>query len=350
MSEQTNLGEWLRGTGPDAEISLCTRVRLARNVQGYRFGPTMTDEEATELDAYLSDELGRAKLPRSLSFVKLDAVDPVERLVLIERHLISRELAAADRSRSVAIDGDESVSIMINEEDHIRAQVFRSGFRVRDAFAEAEQIDETLLGQIPLAFSEEFGFLTSCPTNTGTGMRVSVMLHLPGLVWAEEIEKASNTAQKINLAVRGLYGEGSRALGDFYQVSNQVTLGEGERVILSNVEAAVARLIAWERDVRKALLHGDSRTRTLDRVYRSLGTLQTARILSSEECLGCLSAVRFGVEQGILEQPTVRQLNTILLQAQRGHLQRLASAELDPAERDICRADLVRRILDGTNE
>lgn len=344
MTDSNSVGEWLRGSGPDAEVSMCTRVRLARNVQGYRFPPKMSPEEATELNQLVSDRLS-AGAPLGLTLVQLPDLEPVDRQVLIERHLISREHANADRSRSVGVNSEESVSIMVNEEDHLRAQVFRSGFQVVEAYRDALRIDEVLIGSIPIAFSEEFGFLTSCPTNTGTGMRISVMLHLPGLVWAEDIERASNTAQKIQLAVRGLYGEGSRALGDFYQVSNQVTLGRDDDTLVQDVQVAVNRLIAWEREVRTALLDGDARARTLDRVFRSFGVLQNAHILTSEECLGCLSAVRFGVAEGLLPDLDVAQINKILIQTQPGHLQRSANTELSPAERDRRRADLVREIL-----
>ena len=344
------LGEWLQGHGRDADISLCTRVRLARNVQGYRFAPKLLDDEASTLDAYLREHVRNVGPDGPLEVVDVDSIESIERQVLIERHLISRELATAKRSRSVAFDAAESLAIMINEEDHLRIQAFRSGFEVEGALDEACRVDDTLVRDVPFAFSEEFGFLTSCPTNTGTGLRISVMLHLPGLVWAEEIEKASNTAQKIHLAVRGLYGEGSRAIGDFYQVSNQVTLGRSEEEIRTDVHDAVEKLVEWERKVRAALLEGESRARTLDRVFRAYGVLRNAHVLTSDECLGSLSAVRFGVERGLFEgqverPPTVRDLNNILLQAQPGHLQRIAQRPLEAAERDLQRAELVRGIL-----
>jgi protein arginine kinase len=339
------LGEWLKGSGPESDIAICTRVRFARNVQGYRFSTNMTMDEAKELNSYVGEQITACEECTDLKVVDLPGLGELERNVLMERHLISREHANAEKSRSVAVDQGESVSIMINEEDHIRAQVFRSGFQVPEAYQRAETIDEALLAQLPLAFSEEFGFLTSCPTNVGTGLRVSVMLHLPGLVWAEEMEKASLTAQKIHLAVRGLFGEGSRAIGDFYQVSNQVTLGRSEDHILSDVASAVERMVSWEREVRSALLRGESELRTIDRVHRALGTLKSAHILSSEECLTCLSALRFGAEQGILPDLNTQDLNTILLLSQPAHLQRIAKERLDAGARDLRRAKLVREIL-----
>jgi protein arginine kinase len=347
----SNLGEWLQGTGPQTDIAICTRVRFARNVEGYRFSPCIQDEEARELTDYLDQQLTRTDfLPADeaggpLRAIELLQIDELELKVLMERHLISREHSAASRPRSVVVNDRESIAIMVNEEDHLRMQVFRSGLQIGAAYDRAEELDEQLMRRVPLAFSEEFGFLTSCPTNTGTGLRVSVMLHLPGLVWAEEIEKATVSVQKIHHAVRGLYGEGSRALGDFYQVSNQVTLGRSEAQVLADVEAVVARLIAWEQEVRGALLQGEPRTRTLDRVYRALGTLERARILSSDETLTCLSAVRFGVQQGLLPHLRLTQLHQALLLSQPAHLQRLCRDRLGPADRDLRRASLIRAIF-----
>jgi protein arginine kinase len=345
IPDELDLGEWLRADGPDHDIALCTRVRFARNVEGYRFSPLLNRDEARNLTAFVTQQLTQLELEAPLRIVDVSGLDARQREILVERHLISRDHANTDRPRCVARDDSERTSIMVNEEDHLRVQVFRSGFRVEEAYAAGEALDDLLISRVPFAFSEEFGFLTACPTNVGTGLRLSVMLHLPGLCWAEEMEKAATTCQKIHLAVRGLYGEGSRALGDFYQVSNQVTLGRPESQLVGDVRAAVQRLIDWERGVRDALLRRDSRARTLDRVYRALGTLQNAWILSSEECLEGLSAVRFGVQQGILRGLTMRDLNRILLLSQPAHLQQLHGRKLDPAERDALRADLVRRVL-----
>jgi len=343
--ESFRLGEWLQATGSDSDIAVCTRVRLARNVKEFRFAPKLEQRESEDLNSFLARQFETLRLDEKLSVVDMSSLDELERQLLMERHLISRDHATAQRPSSVAINESESVAVMINEEDHIRAQVFQSGFQLQETFSRAERLDEAIMQNVPLAFSEEFGFLTSCPTNAGTGLRVSVMVHLPGLVWADEIEKATNTAQKIHLAVRGLYGEGSRALGDFYQVSNQVTLGRSERQILDDVATAVARLLSWEREVREALLSGEPQTRTLDRIHRSLGVLERARILTSEEALNCLSAVRFGVEQGQLEGLDLQCLNRALLLCQPAHLQRVAKQRLSPDERDRQRAELLRRVL-----
>lgn len=346
--ESFQVGEWLRGTGPQADLAICTRVRFARNLRDFRFSTCMDAEEAKELNKLVCTQLAKPDFYEPLKVIDLASLDELERRLLVERHLISREHAAQDRTRSVAVNERESVSIMVNEEDHLRTQVFASGFRVAEAYRHAERIDDALIAVLPIAFSEEFGFLTACPTNTGTGLRISVMLHLPGLVWAEEIEKATNTVQKIHLAVRGLYGEGSRALGDFYQVSNQVTLGRSEEQILQDVATAVDRLISWEREVREALLKGEPRARTLDRIHRALGTLERAHVLSSEEALNCLSAVRLGVQQQMLPQLEIPQINRALLLCQPAHLQRLSMEKLSPQERDQRRATLMRQLIGRT--
>lgn len=341
-------GAWLLGTGPDADIAICTRARLARNLQGFHFSPCQPEPEARELFDFVCNRIGQPGLPEALGVVDLDTIDELERTVLVERHLISRELAASKKARGVAVDTAESVAIMVNEEDHLRVQVFASGLSTEEVWRRTERLDDALMQRLPMAWSEEFGFLTSCPTNTGTGLRLSVMLHLPGLVWSEHIDKATNSAQKIHLAVRGLYGEGSRALGDFYQVSNQVTLGRDERQIQGDVHAAVGQFVQWEREVRQALLRGSARPRTLDRIHRALGTIERAQILTSEEALGCLSALRLGIEGKVLTGFTIADVNRALLLSQPGHLQRFTRERLQPEERDQRRAQLMREVLGCT--
>ncbi len=338
-------GTWLLGTGPESDIAICTRVRLARNLQDFPFSPRLDEAEAQELYRFVTQRLQKPGLPEALTVLDLQPVEELERTVLVERHLISRELAGSKKPSGVAVDLEESVAVMINEEDHLRVQVFAPGLQPEAAWRRAERLDDALIARLPMAWSEEFGFLTSCPTNTGTGLRLSVMLHLPGLVWSEEIDKATTVAQKIHLAVRGLYGEGSRALGDFYQVSNQVTLGRDETTIQSEVLLAVGRIVQWEREVRSALLRGSARVKTLDRVHRALGTLERAQILTSEEALGCLSAVRFGIEENLLDGFAIPAVNRALLLSQPGHLQRHSKELLKPDERDQRRAQLLREVL-----
>ena len=342
-------GEWLRGEGADTDIAVCTRVRLARNVQGFGFYPTMTADEATELIRVVHRGLLAPEFPERLRIVGLSTLDEIERNVLVERHLISREQASADRPRSVAVDDSEAVAVMINEEDHIRAQIFQSGFAVDAACQRAERLDDALMAAVPVAFSEEFGFLTACPTNVGTGLRVSVMLHLPGLVWADDIDKATAAVQKISLAVRGLYGEGSRAVGDFYQISNQITLGRSETQLVSDLEALAARILDYERRLR-AILFEEQKAALRDRISRSLGLLRTARAMPTEGALAHLSNVRLGVHLGLLRDLPIERLNALTVQVQKAHIQALSSEEpapglIDTSERDRLRASWLRQRL-----
>src|SRR5207237_5140199 len=219
------------------------------------------------------------------------ALSPLDRQLLVERQLISRELASADGPRGVALGPHETVSLMVNEEDHLRLQVMRSGFALDEAWQDIDRVDDLLEQRVSYAFSEEFGYLTACPTNVGTGMRSSVMLHLPALVWSKQIEKVFRALQKINLVVRGLYGEGSRASGDFYQISNQVTLGKSEATALGEIREVNLQIIAYERQARAALLR-ENRQGLHDRVARAYGTLQSATMMTSEETMALLSSVR----------------------------------------------------------
>ncbi|MEO0479168.1 MAG: ATP--guanido phosphotransferase [Planctomycetota bacterium] len=356
IPEDNTLGEWLRPGGPDSEVALCTRVRLARNLQGHRFSTNQNQRDAEELLEILTVEvpdLLRDRV-RGVRVLDLTGLDPYEREVLVERHLVSRELALHPRPAAAVVDSDESLSIMLNEEDHLRSQVFRSGFAIEEAFSEAESIDDLMVEAMPLAFSEEFGFLTSCPTNLGTGLRVSVLVHLPAMVWAGEIEKMMNAAQNTNLAVRGLYGEGSRGVGDFYQISNQVTLGKSEDQLREDVSEAVTGVIKWERDTRQTLLEGKTqRRKTDDRIEEAEKSLRRARALDSGTCLDAMSALRLALVSGVdlaseygLDLDLER-LNRLLLYTQPAHLQHLVGRALSPEERDELRAEVVQRTIWG---
>jgi protein arginine kinase len=338
------IGEWLKNEGPESDIVICTRARMARNVDGFSFSPTLDEVEAKELNRFLREKIEEAKLEQPLTYSDLAEMSEIERLVLVERHLISREHSAAAKPRAVAVSSGEDLCLMINEEDHLRMQVFRSGFRLDDAYQELDRIDEALSQKIRFAFSEDFGYLTACPTNAGTGLRISAMVHLPGMVMSKQIEKAHAAVQKLHLAVRGLYGEGSKATGDFYQISNQVTLGRTEEDLRQNVATAVLKVVAWERDIRQELFDR-SRILVEDRVMRALGVLERARTLSSEEAIDNLSQVRMGIHLMVIKDLPIAKLNQLLLISQPGHLQRLEGRVLEPAERDELRAKRVRETL-----
>ena len=269
--------------------------------------------------------------------MNVPTLSALDRQFLVERQLISRELAAAEGPRGVALGPQETLSLMVNEEDHIRLQVMRSGFALDEAWQDIDRVDDLLEQRVSYAFSEEFGYLTACPTNVGTGMRASVMLHLPGLVLIKQIEKVFRALQKINLAVRGLYGEGSRASGDFYQISNQVTLGKSETQILSEIREVIPQIINYERQARNTLVK-ETREALKDQVSRAFGTLRSATMMTSEETMDLLSRVRLGINLGLLDELSIPTVNELFIHTQPAHLQKLMRTALDGEERNAARA------------
>ena len=266
-------GEWLRGSGPESDIVISSRIRLARNLAAFPFTNRASSYQKAEIEALLRDRIAKLELrPQARLPQRARACPTLDRQFLVERQLISRELAAADGPRGVALAPQETVSLMVNEEDHLRLQVMRSGFALDEAWQEIDRVDDLLEQRVGYAFSEEFGYLTACPTNVGTGMRASVMLHLPALEYTKQIEKVFRALQKINLAVRGLYGEGSRASGHFYQISNQVTLGKSETSILNEIHGVIPQIIDYERQARH-----DAGCATTARACRTRFRAPTAR-------------------------------------------------------------------------
>jgi protein arginine kinase len=337
-------GEWLRATGPESDIVISSRIRLARNLAAFPFTNRSSAYQKAEIEGLLRDRIAKLELDPKLEYVTVPTLSPLDRQFLVERQLISRELAAAEGPRGVAVGPRETVSIMVNEEDHLRVQVMRSGFALDEAWQDIDRVDDLVEGKVGYAFSEEFGYLTACPTNVGTGMRASVMLHLPALVWTKQIEKVFRALQKINLAVRGLYGEGSRASGDFYQISNQVTLGKSETSILTEIREVIPQIITYERQARAALLR-ESRQALQDRVSRAFGTLCSATMMTSEETMDLLSSVRLGVNLNLLDDITIRTVNELFIHTQPAHLQKLMGSLLDGEERNAARARYLRTRL-----
>ena len=337
-------GEWLRGTGPESDIVVSSRIRLARNLSSYPFTSRASALQRSEIDQLLHDKIDKLDMDQRLEYVHLPGLPPLDRQLLVERQLISRELANAEGPRGVAVAPSETISIMINEEDHLRLQVIRSGFTLDECWQDIDRLDDALEQRIHYAFSDEFGYLTACPTNVGTGMRASVMLHLPALVLTKQIEKVFRALQKIHLAVRGLYGEGSRASGHFYQISNQVTLGKSETTILTEIREVIPQIIAYERQARSTLTR-ESRDLLHDRVRRALGTLQNAMMITSEETMDLLSNVRLGINLGLLEEITIRKVNELFIHTQSAHLQKLMGSSLDTEERNSARARYLRQEL-----
>lgn len=344
MRIEPGTGNWLHGNGPESDIVISSRIRLARNLEGHPFCARLSPDTREELERELADAIGRARLPEAFAYTRLDDTAEVERQLLLERHMISREHALADGPRGVAISASENSSIMTLEEDHLRLQVLRSGFDLPACWTDIDTVDDALEAHVTFAFDIELGYLTACPTNVGTGIRVSVMLHLPGLVLSQHIERMFRSVARINLVVRGLHGEGTRASGDFFQVSNQVTLGQSEEQIINEFMQFVPHIIDYERRVRQKLLAED-RQRIEDRISRACGTLRSARTITSEEAMEKLSMVRLGVNAGLVDDIEIGAVNAIFLQSQPAHIMKHVGRALDAEERDIARARFIQEAL-----
>ena len=346
LNTQTErLGEWLRGAGPESDVVVSTRIRLARNIAGAPFTTRATPNQKAETEARLREAIDAIDLPGGLTYVSVAQLPAIDRQFLVERQLISRELAGVlDGPRGVAFDDKEAVSLMVNEEDQLRLQSMRSGFDLDAAWDAIDHIDDLIESRIEYAFSDDFGYLTACPTNVGTGMRASVMLHLPALGLAKQIEKAFKALQKINLVVRGLYGEGSRALGDFFQISNQVTLGKSEVASLNDIRSVIQEIIKYERMARSTLMR-EARQTIHDKVARALGTLQSETMMTSEETMELLSAVRLGVHLKLIGDLSPVTVNELFIHTQPAHLQKLMGQPLDGEERNAARAKYLKAKL-----
>jgi len=342
MAEKS--GEWLKGEGPESDIVVSSRIRLARNLADYPFISKATDLDRAEIEKTLRKSVTDVSKSNTLSYLDVNELDGIDRQFLVERQLISREHAESEGARGVAIDTGERTSLMINEEDHLRIQVMHSGFDLTAAWERINEIDNRLEEQTAYAFHSRLGYLTACPTNVGTGMRVSVMLHLPALVITRQIEKVFRSLHKISLAVRGLYGEGSQAMGDFYQISNQITLGKSEEELVTQVGDVVPVLIDYERRARE-FLQKESHENLHDKVSRAYGILSTAQTISSEETMHLLSSIRMGVELGLLPELGMGQVNELFIQTQPAHLQKISGGELSTADRNVARATFLRRHL-----
>lgn len=337
-------GEWLRGSGPESDIVISSRIRLARNLADFPFVRRCTDHDRAAIETSVSQRLERCKDLSGLIFLNVAEMDPVDRQFLVERQLISRELAESAGARAVAIDAEEQYSLMINEEDHLRIQLMKSGLDLENTWAQINEIDDLIESQVNYAYHDQLGYLTACPTNVGTGMRVSVMLHLPALVITRQIDKVFRSLQKISLAVRGLYGEGSQAMGDFYQISNQITLGRDEQELIRQVGDVVPVLIDYERRAREYLVR-ESQKDLHDRVSRAYGILCTAQTISSEETMHLLSSVRMGINLGLIRDVEIPTINQLFIHTQPAHLQKIRGVELGTADRNIERALYLQRHL-----
>jgi protein arginine kinase len=335
-------GEWLKGSGPESDIVMCSRIRLARNLADFPFTNRASRSEKAEIENIVKGSIVDAGL--ELFYQDVYSLTPLDRQFLVERQLISREHQSAEGPRGVAIGPEENVSIMVNEEDHLRIQVMLSGFSLPNVWEQINRTDDQLEDRLAYAFSPQLGYLTACPTNVGTGIRVGVMLHLPALVQTKQIDKFFRALQKINLAVRGLYGEGTQASGDFYQISNQQTLGKSELELIKTLTDVVPQIIEYERKARQALIQ-ERRQHLHDQVSRAYGVLKTAHTISSEETMHLLSSVRMGINLGLIDDLEIPTVNELFIHTQPAHLQKLQGSPLEVDERNIARATYLRRRL-----
>jgi protein arginine kinase len=340
---------WLDASGPDAHIVLSTRIRLARNLEGVRFTPRADDAERDRILDRLLDAGRAAPRMHDAAVFRVDRLSRRERQLLHERHLISKELAGLEGPGGVrhgaALLTNGLLGVMINEEDHLRLQVLRSGFAPGPAYQEMAGFERELGTRVPFAFHPEFGYLTSCPTNAGTGLRASVLIHLPGLVLTKEIAKVLQGLTQVGLTFRGLYGEGSEVVGNFFQLSNQTTLGKSDDELLDHLSKIVRQVIAYEEQARD-VLRGNAPTVIADKVWRAYGLLRYARSLSFEETMNLLSGVRLGVGLNLIHDLSVYTLNKLLIFTQPAHLAQRAERALTDPDLPAIRATYVRTLLD----
>ncbi len=334
------MSNWYQTKGPNNDIAVSSRIRLARNLRGMPFPSRMTNEQRAELNLKVKRAIVESNTPfaKTLKYIDMRDVPETQKYAMVERHIISPEFANIKGESAIILSNDESISIMIGEEDHLRIQVINSGLDLSEAYDVAERIDSLLHGSLQFAFDSSLGFLTECPTNLGTGLRASVMLHLPALENSGEIEALSNSISKIGFTVRGMYGEGSKSSASLYQISNQVTLGLSEKSALENLNIITTQLMEKELESREKL----QKISVEDKCFRALATLKGARILSSEEMMTLISRVKLGQSMGILNIET--SPIKLLVEAQPFMLMQKYGI-LEPYDRDIYRANMVREAL-----
>lgn len=339
-----NTGEWLRGEGPHHQIVVSSRVRLARNVLKFSFPGWAKKTERLQILETIKPRVEELPEMSDAFSVYSQDLSALEKQVLVERHLISREHAAKGVGSAVVMNKKQTLSIMINEEDHLRLQALRSGLQVKAVFKAIDKVDTALEEKLDFAFHPKLGYLTACPTNVGTGMRASAMLHLPALVVSEQINQVIQAVNKIGLAVRGLYGEGTEALGNLFQVSNQTTLGEKEEEIIVRLHKVIEQIIEHEQNARANLLQKQA-TKLMDQVGRSYGLLRHAHSMNSKEALNLLSFMKLGIDLGFFNEACRQPIDELFMETQPAHLQKGTQQKLAADERDALRADIIRTKL-----
>ena len=344
MFGKNNEKKWYQTEGSNSDTVISTRLRFARNLNGYPFPHIMSGEQKKEVNEKVRDALigGNSSLRDSFKYIDADELTPVQLLSMVERHLISPEFARNPRGGALLLMNDESVSIMLNEEDHLRIQVMGSGLELDNLYDTADKIDTLLDETLQFAFDEELGYLTACPTNLGTGMRASVMLHLPAIEADGTLRTLAAGLVKIGATIRGSYGEGSKSSGSMYQVSNQVTLGISEKDTISNLNEITNQIIALEKKSRARLLENDEYQ---DKIWRAIGIMKNARTMDSAEFADLYSMLRMGVAEGIVSGITTDKLSDIYACVQPAGLMEKFGDNMTPQQRDKKRADILRKEL-----
>lgn len=333
--------DWMTGHNAGTSVVLTSRVRLARNIAGAPYPGWARKTQRQEVMALIHDQVAGLPQMKNGFAHELSDLDSLQKQVLVERHLISREQAARNEGSAAVVNRKQSLSLMINEEDHLRIQAIQPSLNLDQAYRLARKIDQGLEDQLTFAFDSKWGYLTACPTNLGTGMRASAMLHLPGLVLTDQIGQVLKGIGKLGLAVRGLYGEGTESLGNLYQISNQSTLGESEEEILKRLTKVIADVSRYEMQARQRLAKKDP-VMLQDRVGRATGTLTYARIITSKEALNHLSMLRLGADLEILPASLQESCDRLFMETQPAHLQWAAGRKLEPDARDVLRAQMIR--------
>jgi protein arginine kinase len=335
---------WLNGSGPDSSVVLSSRIRLARNISEFPFPPAAPSDTREKIIDLAQSAFTRIPDLKKGTFFRSGDIDSLHQTFLAERHLISPQFMQDGSGRGLYIDDREKVSIMLNEEDHIRLQVLSSGMSLYDCWEFANKVDDEIGNVLQFEFDDEFGFLTACPTNVGTGLRASLLIHLPGLVLTREIDNVINRISKVGLMVRGFYGEGTDVLGNLFQISNQTTLGRTEEEVIDSLSKISSQIIEYEKGAQETLMK-DAPEQIEDKVWRSYGILVHARVLTSNEVMNLLSALRLGLSLELIDRIDYKMLNELLIITQPAHLQKYVGREMDTTERDMIRADLIRQRL-----
>lgn len=333
---------WYLQSGKESDVVMSTRIRLARNLKGIKFKNKSSKEEmqkVTQIIKKAVDNIGYG-----LKFINLNDLDDITKLSLVEKHIISPEFALnSDKNKAIAINDDENICIMINEEDHLRIQVLSAGLDLTSSLALAIEIDKKLEELVGYAFSEKYGFLTSCPTNVGTGLRVSVMVHLPALTETENIRKVLEAVNGFDMNIRGIYGEGTSLKGNMYQISNRQSLGISEEEIIKNSKAIIDKIIEQERLARKMLTKNNIELE--DKVYRAYGVIANCKKISYDEFSKLLSDIRLGTDLGIIKELTDLKVNKLEIYTKPATMQKYLGKNLDANERDMKRAEIIKQLI-----